>query len=321
MAIDMMKRIINTWRLGLIGCCVAVAMTACSSDDGDTAEQELPKPEPQQEETQRTPVAITTRADAPVQGSALQAGLFMVNYQDGKPGELLGSRNYVDNQLMGWTGSAWMTETPIYWYDMETPADFYAYAPYRPDAADARQMHFTVRDDQRTDEAYAQSDLMWGCVKGQAPTAEGFDLMLYHQLSKLTVAVTPGNGFAEGELRSEHVSVSIGGTRTAAVVDLLTGEVALEEDAPAQTVRCHANGDLTYTAMLVPQDVPFSNLIQIDCQGSQYVLQRSFLLEAKRQYTLTVKISKKAGVFDIGIAGWDIIDEDFGGTIGGERKK
>ena len=68
-------------------------------------------------------------------------------------------------------------------------------------------------------------------------------------------------------------------------------------------------------------DVPFSNLIQIDCQGSQYVLQRSFLLEAKRQYTLTVKISKKAGVFDIGIAGWDIIDEDFGGTIGGERKK
>jgi hypothetical protein len=46
-------------------------------------------------------------------------------------------------------------------------------------------------------------------------------------------------------------------------------------------------------------------------------LQNAFKLEPKRQYTLTVKLKKTESGFDVGIEGWDILDEDFGGTVGG----
>ena len=52
-------------------------------------------------------------------------------------------------------------------------------------------------------------------------------------------------------------------------------------------------------------------------QGNRYTLQNAFLLEAQRQYTLTVKLKKTQSGFDIGIEGWDILPEDFGGIIGG----
>ena len=51
--------------------------------------------------------------------------------------------------------------------------------------------------------------------------------------------------------------------------------------------------------------------------GNKYKVQNSFRLEAKRQYTLTLTLKKTKSGFDIGIEGWDIVPEDFGGIIGG----
>ena len=51
--------------------------------------------------------------------------------------------------------------------------------------------------------------------------------------------------------------------------------------------------------------------------GNPYTVQNAFNLEAKKKYTLTVKLKKTESGFDIGIDGWDIIGEDFGGTVGG----
>ena len=109
--------------------------------------------------------------------------------------------------------------------------------------------------------------------------------------------------------------VTHGGTKTNCQIDLETGEATTT--GAAEDVLCRNNGDLTYTAILIPQQVPFSNLIQVDWKGNKYTLQNSFILEAKRQYSLTVKLKKSKSGFDIGIAGWDIIGEDFGGVIGG----
>ena len=285
-------------------------VAACSSEDKDSEPQ---NPEPPAETRQE--VKLLTRAEDEMIGT-VKAGLYMVNYLSGEPDELLPSNNYVNNQLLTWNQGAWATATPIYWSDMDTPADFYAYAPYVSEVTDARKMAFSVSADQRTDEAFAQSDLLRGSVPGQSPTATDFDLTLQHQLSRLTVKVTADAGFADGELLVGDVSVTIGGTCTAASVDLQTAAITLVEDSRAD-VQCHSNGDLSYTAILLPQQVPFANLIQVDWQGNKYILQNTFTLEARRQYTLTVKLKKTKSGFDIGIEGWDIIPEDFGGTIGG----
>lgn len=280
---------------------------SCSSDDSET----LNVPD-----DGRTKVNLTTRAENVTNGQMLQAGLYMVNYVDGQPDELLGTNNYVNNQLLIWENDTWTTDTPIYWNDMETRADFYAYAPYQTTVDNARQMTFSVKTDQRDDGNFALSDLLWGTVQGQSPTSNGFNLTLTHMLSQLTVNVIADVGFSENELKASDVSVTIGGTRTSATIDLQTGVVNVLNGS-AEDVKCHSNDDLSYTAILIPQQVPFSNLIQVDWQGNRYTLQNAFRLEAQRQYTLTVKLKKTQSGFDIGIEGWDILPEDFGGIIGG----
>lgn len=288
------------------------AITACSKEGVDGPDSsETP------DTSERTRVNIVTRGENGDAIDGLQAGLYMVNYIDGRSDEVLASNNYVNNQLLTWANGGWTTATPIYWNDLDTHADFYAYAPYVETVTNARMIPLSVNTDQRSDKAFAESDFLWGTVQGQSPTADGFDLKLSHQLSRLTVKVTAEGGFTEGELSADDISVTIGGTKTAAAFDLQTSAISLLDNA-ASDVRCHANGDLSYTAILIPQQVPFSNLVQVDWQGNQYTLQNSFRLEARRQYTLTVKLKKTKSGFDIGIAGWDILPEDFGGIIGGD---
>ncbi len=284
-------------------------LTACGSDDV------APQPEPVQPETERTAVNIQTRTDDTPQGVQVQAGLYMVNFSNGRHGQLLAANNYVNNQLLTWTGSAWQTSSPIYWNDMETPADFYAYAPYQTSVSDARQMPFSVQTDQTTAAALTESDLLWGTVQEQSPSQDDFSLILTHRLCQLNIVVTAEAGFSENELKASDVAVTFGGSITSGFIDLATGVVTAS--GTANDVKCMNNGDLSYKAILIPQVVPFSNLIQVNWKGNVYTLQNSFNMEAGLQYTITVRLKKSKSGFDIGIDGWDIIGEDFGGTIGG----
>ena len=292
-------------------CLLAFGLMACSSDD-PTADTPATTPTV---DDGRTAVNITTRSEGDPQGAQLQAGLYMVNYADGQADELLATDNYVNNQLLTWANDSWNTATPIYWNDDATAADFYAYAPYKENVSNARSLPVSVQADQSTTDAYAKSDLLWGCALGKTASDGSFDLTLTHRLSQLTVVVTAEGGFDENELQASDVSVTIGGTKTQGTMDLATGELSVTGEA--QEVRCLSVGNLNYKAILMPQLVSFSNLITVNWKGNLYVLQNAFKLEACRQYTLTVKLKKTKSGFDIGIAGWDIIDEDFGGTIGG----
>lgn len=281
----------------------------CASCRKDTPDGPTVPPE-DREET----VRIQTRAEEGVLNEGVNAGLYMVNYFDGQQDELLATANYVNNQLLTFTDGYWNTAKPIYWMDMDTPADFYAYVPYQKEVLDARALSFSVQQDQTTIAGLAQSDFLWGILQGQSPTESSFDLTLSHLMSRLTVKVTAASDLVEN-IDVKDVSVAIAGIKTAAKIDLATGGITPYGEA--QEVKCYSNGDLSYTAVLIPQQVPFSNLIQIVWDGNPYTLQNAFKLEPKHQYTITVKLKKTESGFDVGIDGWDIIDEDFGGTVGG----
>lgn len=285
-----------------------LAFAACGSDDSTT---DVPQPPVDN----RQEVNILTRTNEPGQGESLQAGLYMVNYVNGLPDVLLGTNNYVNNHLLTWTNSGWTTSTPIYWNDSETQADFYGYAPYQATVDDAHHLTFSVQTDQGTTAAFAQSDFLWGKVEGQSPNIGDFNLTLKHILCQLTVTVTAEAGFDDNELQANDVSVFFGGSKTSGTIDLATGTV--EVSGTANDVKLLSNGALTYKAVLLPQIVPFSNLIQVNWKGNVYTLQNSYRLEAGRQYNITVRLKKTKSGFDVGIAGWDIIGEDFGGIIGG----
>lgn len=303
MSTAMNKTIIGCWLL-------AFGLTACSSDDADTGQN--PEQPPVEN---RQAVEVLARAEGDTDTSeGVQAGLYMVNRFNGQQSLLQSSGNYVNNMLMNHRDGAWVPQTAVYWLDTDVSADFYAYAPYTGQIDNARAMPFRVATDQTTDEGYAKSDLLWGSVLGQSPLAGKFNLMLSHQLCSMTVVVTQGAGFSEGELTDNNVAVAIGGSKTLGQVDLQYGVVTATDEVA--DVKCHSNGNLTYTAILLPQQIPFANLLKVDWNGNNYTLQKSYKLEAKKQYRVTIKLNKTQGGLDVGIEGWDIIDEDFGGTVG-----
>lgn len=277
-------------------------VASCSNEDNSTPDDEG-----------KQKVNISVFAENGTIDNDIKAGLYMVNYINGYVDELLPAGNYINNQLIVYRNNRWESLEPIYWYDESTPADFYVYAPYKEDVKDACALQFAVETDQTTKENMAKSDFLWGAILREYPSANSFELKMQHNFSKLTVVITTDEAF--DNFSADNISVAIGGTKTLSGINLQTGEITAMGDA--QDVICHNNGDLSYTAILVPQQIPFSDFIKIDWNGSPYTLQSAFKLESKREYKLTIKLKKTTGGFDIGIDGWDIIDEDFGGIVGG----
>lgn len=269
--------------------------------------------EPQHGDDGRQRVNVALFAESGEMGNDIRAGLYMVNYYDKVVEDLLPVGNYVDNQMVVYRNNAWQTEQPIYWYDDTTPADFYVYAPYNVAVENACALPFCVAADQSTKQAMTQSDFLWGASLYQYPLDGNFELTMRHHFCKMTVVVTSDGTL--GELTADNVAVAIGGTKTASTINLQTGDLATTGEV--HDVKCYNNGNLSYTAILIPQQVPFSNFIKIDLNGNPYALQSAFNLESRKEYRMTVKLKKTAGGFDVGIDGWDIIDEDFGGVVGG----
>ena len=262
-----------------------------------------------------TAFCIVTRAEQGGGNGGLQAGLYMMNFVNGQQVSLEDTNNYVNNLLMNYGNGSWIPSASVYWQDTNVNADFYAYAPFKEDVTDARAMVHCVATDQTSEEAFHRSDLLWGAALGQSPLDGKFSLMLTHQLSLLTVVVTAGTGFSEGELTTENVAITIGGSKTLGIIDLQNGTVSATGEVA--DVKCYNNGDLSYRAVLLPQQIPFADFIQVEWNGNRYTIQQSFKLEAKKQYRLTIKLNKSQEGLDVGIDGWDDDGEDLGGTAEG----
>ena len=62
-----------------------ILLAACGSDGSDDTDTNVPEPPVDNRES----VQMTTRSDEAPQGDQLRAGLYMVNYRDGRSDELL----------------------------------------------------------------------------------------------------------------------------------------------------------------------------------------------------------------------------------------
>lgn len=281
---------------------ILILFSACSNGNDISEIPQVPGVESMK-------VEITTRTENPTGENPLQAGLYMVNYCDGQPDELLANNNYVNNWLLTWANNGWSVNTPIYWNDENTCADFYAYAPYQNTVVDARHLPFSIQTDQSTAEAYVQSDFQWGKIEGQSPSNGGFSLTLKHILCQLKVKVTAEGAFGE-TLSASDFKIFIGGSKPFGMIDLATGDV--EAEGEIADIQMFSDEDLTYKAVLLPQSVAAS--IQIHWLGKVYTLQKTFVFEAGRKYNLTVSLKQPDDGLNVGIVGWDVYDEDFGGT-------
>ena len=259
-------------------------------------------------ETDKLPINISTtltRATDSAFEAGDKVGIFVVN----EPNTLATSGNHVDN--MGFTySSKWTPDTPIYWLDQTTKADFYCYYPYA-EAANTAAHTFATKANQSQLADYKASEFLWGKTTGVAPTEEAVNITTNHTFSNALVVLKPGDGFTEESLAAATKSVKICGVKTNATIDLATGVATANGNATEVTPYLE-NGQ--YRALIVPQTTAEGALIVVTVDGVDYTLSRSMTFKANKQHKFTVTLNKVSNGVNVGIGGWETDEEDYGGS-------
>ncbi len=239
-------------------------------------------------------------------------GVYVVNRKaDGTANTLLSQGNWVDNMRFTYDGT-WTPDTPVYWQDENTHADFYLYYPYTVTLTDVTAMPVSVSADQSTEAAYKAGDLLVGSTQDVAPTETAVSITARHAMSLMSIAVVPGNGFTEESLAAADVSVRINGVKTHATVNLATATVTATGEATSVTPLQEADGG--YKALIVPQSVAQGNLVTVTVDGRDFNLQKAFTFEGGKRHRFTVVLNKTSNGINVTIDQWEDDGIDHGGT-------
>ena len=289
---------------------MAAALVSCTAD----ADRQGPAPEspdgliPVELFNEISQVAVTRVNDEGFcDGDAV--GIYVVNYENGAPGQLLVEGNQGDNVRY----TSWLTSKKIFWG--EGLMDVYGYYPYMTPVSIDEQP-FSVALDQSVPEGdgrlsgYEASDFLWGKVSGVEQTAtETVELQFRHCLSKFVIQMVKGPSY-EGDF-PEDAEVYIHSTVPTATIDFTTGSVTKDLFGEMATIKARKVNDSTFEAIIVPQRLdtrrPF---IEIIAGGISYLLEDTFQFKPGMQHTLSLTINSNPDQIEIEIGG-DIEDGDW----------
>ena len=284
---------------------------SCSGGAGDP-EPDLPLTPPTSEkkiEIKISPSVSESRATdyGFEQGDCI--GLYVVNYSGNTPGTLLTTGNHVDNMRFTYN-STWTPDTPVFWDNGDTHADFYLYYPYSA-VESVTAFPFAVKADQSTEAAYKASDLMVGKAANVSPTEAAVVIPAGHVMSRAIIYLEAGNGFTKESLANSAISVNINGVKCHSTVDLSTGAVTPVGEATSVSTFYTDN---SYKALIVPQTVAEGNLITVNVDGTDFNLNKSFKFESAKSHKFTIVLSKTSSGINVNINPWDEDEVDNGGT-------
>lgn len=291
------------------------ALCACSSGSDDNGQAAPDEPAP----TGKLPITISTSVSGVEESRVTdyafeagdEAGLYVVNRRaDGSAAQLLAQGNHVDNMHFTYNGT-WTPDSPIYWLDNETHADFYLYYPYMASVADVEALPFSVAADQSTEAAYKSGDVVIGSALNVVPTESAVSIEAKHVMSQMLVTLEPGNGFTEESLAAADVQVKINGVKTAATANLSTATVTATGSAATVTPLHVENA---YKALVVPQSVAESNLITVTVDGRDFNLKKAFTFVSGKRHRFTVTLSKTSSGVNVDINPWEDDGTDNGGV-------
>lgn len=286
----------------------AAAMTGCSGETKD-APDKPDEPQPSKKEIRISASLGDTRVTDNSFDTNDCVGVYVSNYNGSSPSSLKNSGNYVDNMKFTYTG-AWTAETPIYWKDETTPADFYLYYPYR-DIASVSAVSFDTKANQSSENAYKASEFLGGKAENVAPTTGIVNIQTRHLMSRVQVVVTAGEGFTEESLAKSNVAVTINNLKTHSTIDLTNFNVTAT--GTGETVYPLA-ADGGYKALVVPQTVADCELITVTVDGKAYNLRKGFTFESGKSHKFTVTVTRGSAGINVSITGWEDDGQDNGGV-------
>lgn len=241
-----------------------------------------------------------------------KVGIYTVNQVNGESGDLANSGNHLDNTRFTYDSGKWNPDSPVYWLDQTTAADFYCYYPYTQSISDVTAIPFDVKTDQSSIENYKASELLWGKTLGAEPSEDPVKITTKHAMSNLVIFVKPGKGYTEQTLAEEDITVTITGVKTSAKLNLATGQVNAEGSSTDVTPY-KENG--YWRALLVPQEIIGTEIIRVTVGANEYSLVQTISFQSNKQHKCTITVNKIGEGVNIGISGWETDDTDFGGTL------
>ena len=255
-------------------------------------------------------VGQQTRANDSTFENEDEVGIYVVNYDASTAGTLAASGNQVDNERFTYNNGAWTPDETIYWKDQSTAADFYAYYPYS-ESVNISAHPFSVMADQSTEDNFWASDFLWGKATNVTPTSAAVPIVTNHSLSKILLAIEPGNGFTEESWAAATKSVKICNVKTNATIDLASGVATATGDdgeiVPFLSVPTASGVKPSYKAMIVPQTIADkSKLIVVTVDGTEYVYRTGITFKANTQHRFVITVNKKGGNVDVTIGEWEM---------------
>ena len=137
-------------------------------------------------------------------------------------------------------------------------------------------------------------------------------------MSRVVIALKPGEGFTDASLAASDVKVTLNIPAVSANIDLATGKVEpiMNYDGESLTMTPmtpYKDGNV-YRAIVVPQQVSQTNLIKVNVDGRDFLFSKAFNFESGKSYTFNVTLAKKSSGLNATITGWDSDGVDYGGT-------
>ena len=300
---------------------VNIFLLACSSGAENGVDDEPTPPQPEKP-TVRIPIGISTsitRVTETAFESGDRIGLYVVNRNDdGSHNDLKPSDNYVDNMRYTYSYNTWTPDETVYWKDDKTCADFYLYYPYQAAHVNENPVVFKVEADQSNANSYKNSDVIIGSTMNVAPSQTTVYIASKHVMSQVIIDLKPGEGFTDASLAASDVKVKLNIPAVSANIDLATGKVEpiMNYDGESLTMTPmtpYKDGNV-YRAIVVPQQVEQTNLINVNVDGHDFVFSKAFDFESGKSYTVNVTLVKESDGLNTTITGWDADDVDYGGT-------
>lgn len=264
-------------------------------------------------------------------------GLFAVNYTENNTvaGTLKAEGNQADNvkYVFDEANYKWNPVKAVYYKDVNTHADLYAYYPYQASIKDVNAANFEVKKDQSAEatatalSGYEASDFLWGKAEDITPTQSAIAISLSHKLSAVEVKLVEGTGFAKDEFASLEKSVILTNTTRKATIDYATGEATALGGPQLDGIVMCPQTDGSWRAIVIPQAISAgAQLFAITVNGMSYKFSRQEVVtyQAGKQMSFDITVNKKtpAGDLEFTLADTQITDwvEDRN-THGGEARQ
>lgn len=282
---------------------------SCNKPEPDEPNKPTPTPDPVKKiEILINPTNIDNSACSDFKTND-RIGLYVVNYDGAIQCSLKENGNHVNNMCFTYN-NVWKPDSPIYWKDETSNADFYLYYPYTT-VLSTSAFPFAVKANQSSESAYRSSDMIIGVATNISPTDSPISIPVRHIMSSVNIKLQPGDGYTKESLSSANISVSIEQLQTQCGINLSTGDVTTKGFVASITP--HKDGDV-YKAIVVPQTVAETNLIKVNVDGRDFSFKKGLTFESGKSYTLVLSLDKTSNGINVNINPWTEDGIDHGGS-------